>query len=116
MSLSIQPESHATTLDLLNQLPPRGRWLPDVLFLSGISNCPMLRLRRKLHAWGGLIINGLSFLVDPADRYLLGVHMVEVLHLPLNPSFVYARIMDKWVLAIGDPASIRESPLNAQFS
>lgn len=89
---SLQRESHATNLDLLNKLSHSREWIPDVLFLSGTSDCPMFRVRRKLPGRGGLIINGFSFLPNSAATAELNVQIVDILHFPLDLSFAYVRV------------------------
>jgi hypothetical protein len=86
-------------LQLLNQLLAESFWIPDVLFFRGDVDCPMVRIRKKLHASGVLKINGLAFLTDsiatPHEP-----RSVDVLHFPLDSSFAYVLIADRWILAL----------------
>jgi hypothetical protein len=91
-----QPRRDATTLQLLNQILNKSNWVPDVLFFRRNTDCPMVRIRSKLHACGELRVNGVAFLVAAPST----PRFVDVLHFPLDLSFAYVLIGDRWVLAV----------------
>jgi hypothetical protein len=111
-----QPRSHATMLQLLNQLLAESIWIPDVLFFLGDVNYPMVRIRKRLHASGALKINGIAFLTNPiatSDES----RSVDVLHSPLDSSFAYVLIEDRWILALPEKRNIASivERLGSQF-
>jgi hypothetical protein len=66
------------------------------MYFRGQTDCPMVRLRTKLHACGELRVNGVAFLVAAPST----PQFVDVLHFPLDLSFAYVLICDRWVLAV----------------